>query len=239
MTAVKRVLLVVPDASLPHANDEIQAVVNSGLSVRLLNTNVTEDAISNELMRTDYDVLWFATHAEDDGDDGRIWLSSEKYIGASALVQLCRGTKLRLIYLNTCSSFGIASAIQEETDLTVICTINNIDDYLAYRTGALFARRLAQIGDYRSAFEAAKPGRNRSYVFLGSYKRWQRLNDEILHLLQKMEKNIDAIAAYLGIQEQVEKQVEMGNNRRMIAAIMISVLSVAFAIMFLAFRLAG
>lgn len=165
---MKRILLVVPDASLSHAADEIQAVVNSGLSVRLMNTGVTEDAISDELLRSDYDVLWFATHAEATAHDGRIKLSSDKYIEAPALVQMVRGTKLKLIYLNTCSSFGIASAIQEETDLTVICTINEVDDYLAYRTGSLFARRLAQNGDYRVAFEAAKPGRNRNYVYLTS-----------------------------------------------------------------------
>lgn len=232
-------LLVVPETNLPYAADEIQAVVNSGLSVRLLNSNVTEDGISDELLRSDYDVLWFATHADDDGSDGRIWLTNERYIDATALVQIVRGTKLQLIYLNTCSSFGIASAIQEETDLGIICTITAVPDYLAYRTGSLFARRLAQIGDYRSAFESAKPGRNRSYVYLGSYKRWQRLNEEILQLLQKMERNIAAIAAYLGIQEEVKDRVEDGNNRRVIEAIVVSAALVAFAIMFLAFWLAG
>jgi hypothetical protein len=152
---------------------------------------------------------------------------------------MVRGTKLSMIYLNTCSSFGIASAIQEETDLTVICTINDIDDYLAYRTGSLFARRLAQSDDYRTAFEAAKPGRNRNYVYLTSYRRWRKLNEEILLLLQKIEANIDAIVAQLGIQNKVDEQIGGRNSRLIIAATLIGTMLIAFSIVFLAFRLAG
>lgn len=236
---MKRVLLVVPDASLSHASDEIQAVVNSGLSVRLLNNNVTEETISDELLRNDYDVLWFATHVESSTGDGRVVLSNNRYVGTAALIQMCRGTKLELVYLNTCSSFGVASAIQEETDLTVICTINDIDDYLAYRTAALFARRLSQMNDYRNAFEAAKPGRNRSYVFLTSYRRWRKLNDEVLHILQEIKRDIAAIATYLGVQSEVEERIGTGNNRLMVGAVIVAALLITFGIMFLAFRLAA
>lgn len=237
---MKRVLLVVPDTTLTFAHDEIQAVVNSGLTVRLLNDGVNEDEISDELLRNEYDVLWFATHASMTANgDGLIKLSGDKNLTASALVQLVRGTNLQLVYLNTCSSFGIASAIQEETDITVICTINDVDDGVAYRTGALFARRLAQRNDYRSAFEAAKPGRNRTYVFLTSYKRWQRLNEEVLLLLREMKQEIALIASHLGIQSRVDEQIGHHNNRWIIAATLIGTALIAFSIVFLAFRLAG
>ncbi len=141
---MKRVLLVAPQTNLLSVDNEIQEVVNSGLSVRLLRTNVTEDEIAEQLVNGSYEVLWFATHAGEFDGEIKILLTNDQTMTANTLTQMVRGTGLEMIYLNTCTSLGIAQAIQDEIDLPIIATVAAVPDTLAYRTGWLFARRLAQ-----------------------------------------------------------------------------------------------
>ena len=230
---VKRVLLVAPQTNLIAVDTEIQEVVNSGLTVRLLRTNATEDELADLLVNGGYQVLWFATHTAEIDGEIKIMLSDDQTMTANTLTQMVRGTGLEMLYLNTCSSLGIAQAIQDEIDLPIIATVTEVPDTLAYRTGWLYARRLAQIGDYRAAFEASKPGRNRTYVFLDSYRRARREMQEIERLLKLVIEKIDLLL------EAGQKPVVADDavSYRYMVVILISAIVISVAIVFLAMRL--
>lgn len=160
-----KVLLVAPSqVSLPKSSQEVEAVVNSGLSVRLLQADVTQrDLISELSVPGRYDILWLATHGDKDG----VLLSNEM-LSPSAITSIVRGSGIKLVFLNTCSSFVMANTIQGEANVDVICTITDVPDLEAYRTGALFAAKLLQTNSFRKAYELSKPGRNSTYVYLSS-----------------------------------------------------------------------
>lgn len=230
---MKRVLLVAPQTNLLSVDNEIQEVVNSGLSVRLLRTNVTEDEIAELLVNGNYQVLWFATHAGEFDGEIKILLTNDQTMTANTLTQMVRGTGLEMIYLNTCTSLGIAQAIQDEIDLPIIATVAAVPDTLAYRTGWLFARRLAQSGDYRLAYEASKPGRNRTYVFLDSYRRSRRVMEEIERLLRTVIEKLDLL---LEAKPTTTRDGDAVSYRYMVVIMVVGLL-IALSIMFLAFRL--
>lgn len=76
-----------------------------------------------------------------------------------------------LVVLNTCDSQATAQMLQNETEATVIATVLEAPDRLSFSTGVLFARELARTGDIPSAYYAAKPGNNRTYVYLAGVKK--------------------------------------------------------------------
>ena len=143
---------------------EVEAVVNSGLSVKLLQSNVSQRDLVSELSTPGrYDIIWFATH----GDANGILLTNE-VLSPSAVISLIRGSGARLVFLNTCSSVSTASAIQNEASVDVICTITDVPDVEAYRTGAQFAAKLFQTNEFRKSYELSKPGRNSTYIYLSA-----------------------------------------------------------------------
>lgn len=235
MGNVKRVLLVVPQLNLAYAESEIEAVINSGLNVHLLNHGITEDSIADRLLNENFDILWFAAHTTDEAD-GRIQIGANSYMPATSLAQICRNSDLDLVYLNTCSSWGIAAIISQEIDAALICTVGDVDDRVAFRTGAIFARRLAHSDDYRKAFEYAKPARNRTYVFLDNYRRVERMNEKTYRLLEEIRNLLSSIVAHLGLDTE---RRDGRNNQRIIFAILIGSALLAGAIMFLGFWLSA
>jgi hypothetical protein len=56
--------------------------------------------------------------------------------------------------------------LQNEANCDVICTQIALPDVTAYVTAAKFARELAKHGDARRAYAAARPGSNRTYLYL-------------------------------------------------------------------------
>ncbi len=230
---MKRVLLVAPQTNLLAVDNEIQEVVNSGLTVRLLRINATEDELADLLVNGNYQVLWFATHTAEIDGEIKILLSDDQTMTANTLTQMVRGTGLEMLYLNTCSSLGIAQSIQDEIDLPIIATVAAVPDTLAYRTGWLFAHRLAQSGDYRLAYEASKPGRNRTYVFLDSYRRTRRVMEEIERLLRAVIEKLDLL---LEARPQTTRDGDAVSYRYMVVIMVVGLL-IALSIMFLAFRL--
>lgn len=181
-----RILLVAPSqATLPQSTQEVEAVVNSGLSVNLLQSSVSQRDLIRELATPGkYDVLWLATH----GDASGIMLTSE-IITPSAIISIIRGSGVKLVFLNTCSSVATATAIQNEANIDVICTITDVPDIEAYRTGALFAAKLLQTGSFRRAYELSKPGRNSTYVYLSGVGPVENGNSEF----QQLRKTVDEI----------------------------------------------
>ena len=183
-----RILLVAPSqASLPQSTQEVEAVVNSGLTVNLLQSNVSQRDLIREMGTPGkYDVLWLATH----GDASGIMLTSE-IVTPSAIVSIVRGSGVKLVFLNTCSSIATATAIQNEANVDVICTITDVPDIEAYRTGALFATKLLQLGSFRRAYELSKPGRNSTYVYLSGAGPVENGKSEF----EQLRKTVDEIEA--------------------------------------------
>lgn len=192
-----RVLLVAPSqASLPQSTQEVEAVVNSGLSVQLLQSGVSQRDLVQQLSTPGkFDVLWLATH----GDTSGILLSSE-VLSPSAIVSIVRGSGVKLVFLNTCSSVATASAIQNEANVDVICTITDVPDIEAYRTGALFAAKLVQTGNFRKAYELSKPGRNSTYIYLSGVGTMENGKSEF----EQLRKTVDEMETAARARDKVE-----------------------------------
>jgi hypothetical protein len=200
-----KVLLVAPSqVSLPQSSQEVEAVVNSGLSVRLMQASVSQrDLVSELSVPGKYDVLWLATHGDKDG----ILLSGE-ILSPAAITSIIRGSGVKLVFLNTCSSFQMANAIQSEASIDVICTITDVPDIEAYRTGALFAAKLFQTGNFRKSYELSKPGRNSTYVYLSGFEPMLNGDSEF----GKLRKSVDELEAAARSHDKVEvhrKSVEI------------------------------
>ena len=173
---IRTVLLVAPDTGLEFGQEEVQDILRSGLNVTPLLGDVTQVELTREIARGRYDALWLVTHGSTDG----VQLGSRHIavtqinappipdlLDISALTALVRG-RFRLVVLNSCSSLAAAQMLQNEAAVDVICTIVDAPDQDAYRTGALFAHRLAETGDPRRAYAQSRPGGNRLYIYLAA-----------------------------------------------------------------------
>lgn len=177
----KDVLLITPDVALHYAPQEVQAVINSGLRVHLLQGRVTLENIIQTISRQSWAVIWIASHGASNG----IQLS-EGVLDVALLTAYIRTAQAELVYLNTCESHGLAAAIQRETQASLICTIGPIDDRAAYSTGALFAANLVKTkGNYRKAYELSTPGQNQVYLYLSGRKEAHTMETNDLGELQR------------------------------------------------------
>lgn len=160
-----RTLLIAPRTDLLNVDAEVQAVLRSGLDVVPRLGNVRHVDVLTDITSGEYDAFWFSGHTTKDGlqlTDGPL--------SASELTPLIRG-RFALVVLNSCDSQQTAQMLQNETEAAVIATVVEVPDRLAFQTGALFARELAKTGDIPTAYQAAKPGNNRTYVLLGWGKK--------------------------------------------------------------------
>lgn len=157
------VLLIAPTSDLPLAQAESQDLLRSGLRVTPIFSPVSQVTLTREIRSSRYDGLWLLGHMDADGNFG---LDNKEMLSAPALTSLVRG-RFEWVYLNTCHSIKAAQMLQNETKAAVICTIAEIADSEAYRTGSLFADALARLGDARAAYDDSRPGANGVYVMLG------------------------------------------------------------------------
>jgi hypothetical protein len=165
------VLVVAPSRpDLPNVAQEAAAVVNA-LGGRLLQGPVAEQDVRDAAAEGGFDGIWFATHAglTPEGEV-RVQLSSE-LLSEAAVVAYVAASGASWCLLNTCASNVLGLRILDETPADVICTISPNPDPAAMRTGVLFARQLALLGDPRTAYERSKPGGNRLYTYLDNYRR--------------------------------------------------------------------
>lgn len=161
-----RVLLVAPAISdLPLVKNEVQRIIDSGLTVTELSGNVSHGTLLDAVISGKYDVFWYCGHATANG----IALSDGELV-ASELVPMLRN-RFRLVFLNSCDTRETAQALQNDTDAAVIATIAEVLDRLAFQTGALFAEALHKTGDIYTAYNDSKPGNNRTYVLYGMDKK--------------------------------------------------------------------
>lgn len=160
------VLMIAPTrADLPNVAVEAAAVVNS-LGGRLLQGPVTERELRDAAAEGGYDGIWFATHTRCD----RVLLAEEE-LSEEALVAYVAASGASWCFLNSCQSIAAGQRLIDETRADVICTVSAQPDAGAMRTGVLFARQVAALGDVRAAYERSKPGGNRLYVFLENYRQ--------------------------------------------------------------------
>jgi hypothetical protein len=158
-----RVLVVAPsNPDLLMLSDEVMQVVNT-LGARLLQGARANVHGLLDILREGWDIVWFASH----GDERGIYLS-DGVITASEITSLIRSAGVVLTVFNTCSSYEVAHKIFGELKTTFVCTVKPVPDRVAYVTGVLFAQKIADGLDFQSAYEAAKPGQNSTYTFLGA-----------------------------------------------------------------------
>lgn len=160
-----RILLLAPRTTLFYADAEVQAVLRSGLDVTPRIGDVRHVDVLTDVTAGEYDAFWFAGHSTKDG-----LMLSDGVLSAEELTPLIRG-RFELVVLNSCDSQATAQMLQNETEAALIATVVEVPDGLAFQTGALFARELAKTGDIPTAYHAAKPGNNRTYVLLGWGKK--------------------------------------------------------------------
>jgi len=163
---MKRILLIAPrtEPELPFVPHEVRQVNNTpGLNVTLLHDKVTEQDIFNELRDGSFEMIWFAGHGTHDGILMGNWVLSSQ-----TLATYVRSSSVRYVFINTCESVGIATWISNETQADVICTVTEVEDILAWRTGSLLAVMLGRGLDPRSAYEQSKPIGSRNYLYLAA-----------------------------------------------------------------------
>ncbi len=160
-----KTLLIAPHTDLPNVDAEVQAILRSGLDVTPRLGDVRHSDVLADVTSGEYDAFWHAGHATKDG-----LLLTDGILSASELTPLIRN-RFELVVLNSCDSQATAQMLQNETEAAVVATVVEVPDRLAFQTGALFARELAKTGDIPTAYHAAKPGNNRTYVLLGWGKK--------------------------------------------------------------------
>lgn len=176
-----KVLLLAPRTDLFFADAEVQAVLRSGLEVTPRLGDVRHADVLTDVTAGEYDAFWFAGHTTKDG-----LMLSDGVLSAEELTPLVRG-RFELVVLNSCDSQATAQMLQNETEAAVVATVVEVPDRLAFQTGALFARELAKTGDIPTAYHAAKPGNNRTYVLLGWGKKKVIVDRTLDERLDRME----------------------------------------------------
>ena len=162
-----KVLFVAPRSDLPLVDAETEDVQRSGLAVTPVYSPIDSVRLTREIRDSNHGGLWLAGHMD---AQGNFLLDKGELLSSSALTSLVRG-RFKWVYLNTCQSVYAAQQLQNETDADVICTVVEVPDTDAYRTGSLFANWLVRLGDIRAAYEESRPGANRVFLFLGSTKK--------------------------------------------------------------------
>lgn len=155
-----KTLVIAPKTNLLLAEDEVQQVANA-LSAKQLPQSQANIHGLLEILREDFDIIWFCTH----GDEKGVYLN-DGILSTSEITTLVRSSSARLVVLNTCSSRPVALSIYDELRIPLVCTLFAIPDRSAFIFGTLFARKIALGMPFREAFDRARPGQDKTYVFL-------------------------------------------------------------------------
>lgn len=137
-------------------------VVNLLGAKLLQGTQATLHGLLN-ILREPFEIIWFATHGNENG----IYLS-DGVLNTSEITTMVRSAGAKLTVLNTCSSRPVALTIHDELGMDFVCTVRPVPDRTAFITGSIFAQKIADGLDFYSAYEAAKPGQNSTYTYLGA-----------------------------------------------------------------------
>ena len=212
------VLMIAPTRlDLPNVAIEAAAVVNA-LGGQLLQGLVTERDVRDAASTGGFDGIWFATHTNCD----RMLLAGDESLSEAALVAYVAASGAQWCFINSCQSIGFGQRIIDETQADVICTVAANPDLEAMRTGVLFARQLQLLGDTRDAYERAKPGGNRLFVYLDNYR--QRImtsmpqpaipaQDRLQTTMDEMRREISHVASEVAVLKSEMRKVESSQDR--------------------------
>lgn len=206
-------LVIASGAALPYAEREVNAIVNSGLRVHILEDATRQQILDAAKREEIWTRWWFVAHGDQDG----VHLT-DGIMSTALLTQYARRAGIEFMFLNTCASEFTARLIQQELGITLICTLGEIDDYTAYSTGALLAEAIARTGDYYESYVLSKPGQNRDYLFLPEMTPPSRSsgNDQVSQNNERIARNNERIAKVEGRLSRLERIVfgdpDMGTN---------------------------
>ena len=156
------VLIIHADADgLTYSGNEVSQIVNTLKDSVLLSGHVTHSDVMVQA-RSVFDIVWVISHMDENG----IKLS-DGYLSSQDFIQYFRRNKPKMIVLNTCNSVEAALDLHEELQSTIIATIVDVEDDLAYVTGAQLAHALSQGETAWDAYQNSKPGNNLQYRFIG------------------------------------------------------------------------
>lgn len=192
---------------LPWAEAEVQAIERmSGLDVTLRLGNVTHDDVLHDLLGGRYRGFWFAGHASVRG-----FLLTGGVLSTEEIIPMLRG-RFDWVFLNTCESEEAARRIRRETGVAVVATIREIPDRLAYQTGVLFARWLADTGDVALAYDLSRPGGERMYIYEAGETVPQQT--DILKILERLVRLIDGDPALrmVGLVDKLDAVVKADSD---------------------------
>lgn len=218
-----RVLVVSPDPpsssdadDLTAAREEVRAVIRSLHPQHVLIGRVTLTDLMRTIQENTFDIIWFACHSDYQG------LSlSDGHVSGNTLAQLLRGNPPSLIYLNSCDSDRTALDIHDATEITIICTVVDVEDEMAYVTGASLAHHLSENIGYRTAFELSRPGGDRVYRMIGNsnedridliLKQLVEISGEVEKVRKSSERNTRRL-------DQLDKMLRPATSHRVMFAI--------------------
>lgn len=181
--AILNILVVAPEhPDLPEVAAEVAALAQQHEVVAL--TGVVRDRdVAAAVQEGTYDVIWFASHGDDQGV-----LLSDGVLDIAGVGQYVRASGAELCVLNTCDSELVALAMIAGSDAHLICTIGAVEDADAQRFGLLLARALAEQDDFRAAYEQVAPvGGKYRYLTARTRSMQQRdrvgeMADQLYHL---------------------------------------------------------
>lgn len=233
------VLLIAPDHGLDLINEEVRAV-SAILRPVILNGYVTIKDVIEHIKGQDWDLIWFATHGNEQGIS-----LSDGHIKTPDLIAIIRESGAKTVFINTCSSIYIGLELHYELGIIVVATESDINDQTAYQTGILFARALVETNDPIEAFNRSKPGRNGNYKIFYNPKLLEstetknilminemgnRLNGKIEIMQEKIENEIKKIHEDIDIlSHRIEKNIEFPFWHRV--ALFVSILLLFFPVL--------
>lgn len=186
-------LVIAPRVNLPWAESEAQHVHNL-IGGNIVTGDVTIRSVLDASDGKRFDLLWFASHGDDQGID----LSNER-LTPDVLAQLVRRTRAKLVFLNACSSEQVAQGIFSMVQVPVVCTIAKTNDTTAYFTGRVFAESVASGISFEESFESSRTksfrmipepnGKNMGYLESQVYTN----RDDIYQLRREIAANREAL----------------------------------------------
>lgn len=160
-----KIHLFAPRTDLAYVDAEVQNILRSGNEITPVLGHITRQVFLQEILGSDAEMLYLCTHGTSEGV-----MLSDGILKASQLTQTVRG-RFGYVVLNTCDSYHTAQMLQDSTEAAIIATIIPIPDEEAFFTGSVFAQELAQTGDVGKAYAKARPGHNRTYIYLAGKKK--------------------------------------------------------------------
>ena len=161
------ILLIAPThADLPDVGIEVGTIASQHRVELLQGDDARETVIARILRNQRFDVIWWATHGTKDG-----LLLTDGWLSLDGVAQYVRNSKARLCVVNTCESMEIAQTVVEESDADAICTVSEVPDRTAMRTGVLLSSALARHRNPYDAYLEARPGGGLYYRYVANPKR--------------------------------------------------------------------